>query len=489
MEAKERIQTIFNPRSVAIVGASKTVGKWGFNFLLHLIRGGYKGRIYPINPAGGKLLGRKVYPGLKDVAGPVDLAFILLPPEKVAGAISECGQIGVPACVVITAGFGEMGAAGRELEEKIVLAALKARIAMVGPNCGGICSPHPTGLYCMMQPTFPPPGGIAIVSQSGNLVGSIQHMFWKHEIGISRSVSVGNQAMLKTEDFLEYLITDEDTKVVVAYLEGVHDGDRFKEVARRLTREKPLIVIKGGRSEKGVLAAKSHTGAIAGSDRVFDAVCSQWGIIRVHDVEDMLDTAVALLSQPLPAGDRVGIVTNGGGFGVLSADACVEAGLDVVALPEDALQALDQRLPPWWNRQNPIDLAAGSSRGAFFKSVEILCRCDAVDGLIALGFGYGKASASALEGMQDNGDTRISEFIEAALHSDRRGMHFLLDMIKLHQKPVLLTSEYIVGAEQDQNEAVLALRSKNVLIYPSYRRAAQVMARLARYSRYLRNTV
>jgi acyl-CoA synthetase (NDP forming) len=203
----------------------------------------------------------------------------------------------------------------------------------------------------------------------------------------------------------------------------------------------------------------------------------------------MFDTAVALLSQPLPTGDRVGIVANGGGFGVLTADACVEAGLDVVALPEDALQALDQRLPPWWNRQNPIDLAAGSSRGAFFKSVEILCRCDAVDGLIALGFGYGKASASALEGMQDKGDTRISESIEKALHSDRRGMHFLLDMIELHQKPVLLTSEYIVGAEKDQNEAVLALRSKNVLIYPSYRRAAQVMARLARYGRYLRNAV
>jgi len=489
MDIKKKIQTLFSPRSVAIVGASRAIGKWGFTFLLHLTRGGYKGAVYPVNPAGGHLLGRKVYPSLKDIPGPVDLAFILLPPDKVARAITDCGEISIPACVVITAGFQELGPAGRELEEKIVNAARDVHIAMVGPNCGGISSPHPMNLYCMMQPAFAPPGNIAIVSQSGNLASSIQYMFWKQEIGISRCVSVGNQALLKTEDFLEYLITDEQTKVIVVYLEGVPDGNRFMDVARRLTRVKPLIVIKGGQSETGIRAAESHTGAIAGSDVVFDGMCKQCGIIRVKDVEDMFDTAVAFLSQPLPAGNRVGIVANGGGWGVLTADACVEAGLDVVVLPEETLQALDKRLPPWWNRQNPVDLVAGMSRGAFYKAVEILCKCDVIDGLIALGFGYGNPNTAALGSIPDDENLNISGYIEATLSSDKRGMNFLLDMIKLHQKPVLLSSEFIVGADLDHNEAVLALRRNNVLIYPSSRRPAQVLARLARYSKYLKNEV
>lgn len=487
MDIKKRIHTLFNPRSVAIVGASRTIGKWGFTFMLHLNQGGYRGELYPVNPAGGEFLGRKFYKRLKDLPGPVDLAFILLPPDKVAEAIIDCGEINIPACVVITAGFKELGSTGRELEEKIVNAAKTARIAMVGPNCAGISSPHPMSLYCMMQPTFPPPGKIAIVSQSGNIVGSIQHMFSKQDIGISRSASVGNQALLKTEDFLEYFITDGQTKVVLAYVESVSNGKRFIEVARKLTKVKPLIMIKGGQSETGIRAAKSHTGAIAGSDAVFDGMCKQCGVIRVDDVEEMFDIAVAALSQPLPAGKRVGILANGGGWGVLTTDACVQAGLDVVDLPEKTLRSLDKRLPPWWNRQNPVDLVAGMSRGAFFKAIEILCKCDVIDGLITLGFGYGNSNAAVFGSIPDQEGLRISEYVQATLHSDKRGMNFLLDMIKRYQKPILLASEFIVGADRDQNEAVLALRKENVLIYPSSRRPAQVLARLARYSQYLKN--
>jgi len=487
MDNKERIQILFHPGSVAIIGASKTIGKWGFTFLLHLIKGGYKGAGYPVNPGGGELMGRKIHKSLKEIRGPVDLAFILLPPEKVAGAIMECGEIGVPACVVITAGFQELGSAGRALEEKIVNAARNAQLVMVGPNCGGITSPHPMGLYCMMQPAFPSPGNIAIVSQSGNIAGSLMHMFWKQDIGISRCVSVGNQAHLKTEDFLEYMITDERTKVVLAYLEGLPDGNRFMEAARRLTRIKPLIVMKGGRSETGTRAARSHTGAIACSAPVFEGLCRQCGITLVNDVEAMFDTAVAFLSQPLPAGNRVGIVANGGGWGVLTADACIEAGLHVIDLPEETLQALDNRLPAWWNRQNPIDLVAGLSRGAFFKAVEILCKCKLIDGLIALGFGFGNANSAVLGGVPDDEGLNVSEYIEGTLYSDKRGINFLLDMIGEYRKPVLLSSEYIFGADRDRNEAVLALRRKNVLIYPSPGRAARVLTRLVHYGQYLKN--
>lgn len=489
MNRTDKLHTLFHPESIAIVGASKTIGKWGFTFLLHLIKGGYAGDIYPVNPTMDKILGKKVYKSLADIPGPVDVAFILIPPDQVARAIVDCGEIGVTACVVITAGFKEVGPAGVKREQEIADAADKAGVLMVGPNCAGITSPYPAHLYCMMQPNFPLPGHIAVVSQSGNLAGSILHLCWKQDIGISRCVSVGNQARLKTEDFLEYFITDDQTRVVLAYIESVADGKRFMEISRRLTKVKPFIVIKGGKTASGSRAAKSHTGAMAGSDAAFEAVCRQCGIIRADDPEDMFDTAVAFLSQPVPRGDRVGIVANGGGWGVIMADTCVAAGLNVVDLPAETLKELDKRLPPWWNRQNPVDLVAGMSRGAFFKSLETLSRCESVDSLIAMGFGYGKPFSDIIRTVTDGERLNVADYVKGALHSDQRGMNFILDLIETYQKPLLLTSEYGVGAETDENQAVLDLRKKNILSYPSSTRTARVLARLVRYGKYRsRNT-
>ncbi|MCP4753130.1 MAG: hypothetical protein GY866_19755, partial [Proteobacteria bacterium] len=450
--------------------------------------GEYKGKIYPVNPSGGEFLGHTVYRNLKEIPETVDLAFILLPPPKVAGAIAECGKIGIRTCVVITAGFQELGESGKVLEEGIVGAAKDADVAIVGPNCAGVSSPHPMSMHCMMQPAFPRPGNIAIISQSGNIAGSLQHMLSHMDIGVSRCVSVGNQAFLDTLDFLEYFIDDEQTKVVVAYIEGVSDGKRFMEVAGRLTKVKPLIVVKGGQSESGVKAAKSHTGAIAGSGSVFEGMCDQCGIVHVDDVEDMLDTAVAFLSQPIPKGNRIGIVANGGGWGVLTADACVRAGLDVVDLPDATLRLLDERLPAWWNRQNPVDLVAGMSRGAFFKAVDILGQCEVIDGLIVLGFGYSNSTANILKTIPNEEGLDYAQYVEEALYSDKRGMNFLLDVIKKHQKPALLASEYIVGADMARNEAILEFRRRNILIYPSSWKPAKIMARLVRYGRYLQET-
>jgi len=482
----EKIDKLFNPRAVAIMGASRTIGKWGFTFTLHLIRGGYRGAIYPINPAMDELLGIPAYSSLEAVPEPVDLAFILLPADKVPAAVDACGRRGIHACVIITAGFAELGDEGQALQREIVMAAKPYDMAVVGPNCAGMLSAEPMSLFCMMQPVFPPSGHIAVVSQSGNIAGSFLHMLWKQDIGVSRCVSVGNQAVLTTEDFLEYLIDDEQSRVVIAYLEGVQDGQRFMDVARRLTRKKPLIVIKGGKSERGGAAAKSHTGAIAGSSAVFDAMCRQCGIICVDDVEDLFDTATAFLSQPVPRGNRIGIVANGGGWGVLTADACVDAGLDVAPLPAETLRRLDERLPPWWNRQNPVDLVAGMSRGAFFKAVEILCQCDTLDAMIVLGFGYGNGAAAALDSLSPGIVPGSAEYITATHESDLRGMNFLLEVIAKYDKPVLLASEFSVGAERDGNDPILALRRRNMIVYPSSRRPAQVMARLVRYGRYLK---
>ena len=484
MTRDKRRDALFKPRSVAIIGASSNMAKWGFNFTLHLVHGGYKGKCYPINPSGGEVLGLKVYPNIMDVPDEIDLAFILIPPKAAIEAIRECGRKGVPACVVVTAGFGELGEEGERLQQELREAAEEAGTAVVGPNCAGITSTMPLSLYCTMQPNFPPPGHIAIFSQSGQIGGSIQRVCEKHDIGVSRFVSTGNESVLESADYLEYFAEDEQTKVVVGYIEGVGEGRRFFEAAKRLTRRKPLILIKAGRTSVGARAAKSHTGALSGADGIFDGLCRQCGIIRVSNIDDMFDLATAFVSQPLPRGDRVGIVANGGGWGVLTADACIEAGLDVAPLPADALEALDERLPPWWNRQNPVDLVAGISRGSFFKAIEALAKSPELDAVIALGFGYADSVASVFQNAPDLGPTG-GEIARGMIASDLRGMNFILDVVRDSSKPVLLASEYAYGADRDRNEAILAFRKKGVIVYPTPDRAAKVLANMREYSRYL----
>ncbi len=484
MILKNRLDALFKPRSLAVIGASSNVAKWGFNFTLHLLHGGYKGRLYPVNPAGGEILGCKIYPSIRDVPEPIDLAFVLIPPQAAISAVRECGEKRVPACVVVTAGFGELGEEGERLQHDLADAARRSGIALVGPNCAGIASPEPMRLYCTMQPSFPPAGHIAIFSQSGNIGGSIQRICEKHDIGISRFVSTGNESVLKSADYLDFFADDKETRAVVGYIEGTPNGREFFEAAAHLTRKKPLILIKAGRTSIGARAAKSHTGALAGADGIFDGLCRQCGILRVESIEEMFDVATALVAQPLPRGNRVGIAANGGGWGVLTADACVELGLDVAPLPEETLQALDQRLPRWWNRQNPVDLVAGISRGAFFKAIEALARSPALDGVIALGFGYGESVAAVFKNAPGLGETgRL--VADSMLDSDMRGLNFILDVIARYAKPVILASDHAFGADRDHNEAILAFRKKGIIVYPSPDRAANVFARMCEYRRYL----
>jgi acyl-CoA synthetase (NDP forming) len=484
MIRNSNLDALFKPRSLAIIGASTNVAKWGFNFTLHLMHGGYKGKFYPINPGGGEILGHKVYASILEVPGQIDLAFILIPPEAAISALRQCGEKGVAACVMVTAGFGELGEQGQRLQQALVETARAAGIALVGPNCAGIASPEPMRLHCTMQPNFPPSGHIAIFSQSGNIGGSIERICEKHDIGISRFVSTGNESVLKSADYLEYFTEDEETQVVAGYIEGLSEGKRFFEMAKRLTRKKPLILMKAGRTTVGAKAAKSHTGTLSGSDAVFEGLCRQCGILRVSSIDEMFDLATALIAQPLPRGNHVGIVANGGGWGVLTADACVEVGLTVAPLPEETLQALDKRLPPWWNRQNPVDLVAGISRGAFFKAVETLAKSPALDGVIALGFGYGASVASVFTNTPDLGETGKT-VAQSMLDSDMRGLNFIMDVITEYSKPVILASDYAFGADRDQNEAILTFRKKGIIVYPSAGRAASVFAKMYEYSRYL----
>ncbi len=488
MTVNSNLDALFKPKTVAIIGASTNPAKWGFNFMLYLLHGGYRGKCYPINPSGGEILGHKSYASVLEVPEEIDLAFILIPPEAALSALRQCAQKRVRSCVVVTAGFGELGEQGGRLQESLIEIAREAEIALVGPNCAGITSPEPMRLYCTMQPNFPQPGHIAVFSQSGNIGGSIQRVCDTHDIGISRFVSTGNESVLKSADYLDYFAQDEQTKVVVGYIEGVADGGRFFKAARNLTRRKPLVLIKAGRTAVGAKAAKSHTGALAGSDGIFEGLCRQCGIIRVSNIDEMFDIATALVAQPLPRGNRVGIVANGGGWGVLTADACIAAGLEVAPLPEETLQELDKRLPPWWGRQNPVDLVGGISRGAFFKAIEALAKSPALDGVISLGFGYAASIAEIYRNVTTLGKTgeRIADDM---LASDMRGQSLLVDVTAQSAKPVILASENAYGVDREKNDAIIALRKKGVVVYPSPDRAANVFAKMLEYSRYLKSVL
>ena len=345
--------SLFEPQAIAFIGASTNPAKWGFNILHHLLRGGYEGNIYPINPQGGMWFGRTMYKSLADVPRPVDLAVIVVPKESVPDTLRECIAADIHAAIVITAGFGETGAEGKALEQEVLSVARAGGIRLVGPNTMGVYSAYPSRMQAIMTASQFTRGSIAILSQSGNLGTSIADRFIRRQIGISRLVSSGNEADLTIEDYLEYLETDPRTRVICLYIEGVRQGSRFIETIRRISAVKPVILLKGGTGAIGADAALSHTGALAGSYAVFRAICSQANIIVANTIDEMVDIAGLLLSQPEIKGKRIGIVTQGGGLGVISADLCEAAGLMIPPLEEDLVRMLDAYLPPFWSRRKP----------------------------------------------------------------------------------------------------------------------------------------
>ena len=318
--------SLFEPRAIAFIGASSNPAKWGFNILHHLIRGGYTGNIYPINLQGGTWFGRSLYKSLAEVPRPIDLAIIVVPKESVPDSLRECIAAGIPAAIIITAGFGETGAEGKALEQQVLSVAREGGIRIVGPNTMGVYSAYPSRMQAIMTASQFTRGAVALLSQSGNLGTCLSDRFIRREIGISRLISSGNEADLTIEDYLEYMETDPKTRIICLYVECVRHGSRFIDTIRRISATKPVILLKGGTGTIGADAAKSHTGAMIGSFTVFRSVCSQINIIMADTIDEMVDIAGLMLSQPEIKGRRIGIVTQGGGLGVLSADLCEAAG-------------------------------------------------------------------------------------------------------------------------------------------------------------------
>ena len=378
------LRPVMAPASVAIVGASDDVTRWGGSALKNILDGAYDGTIYPVSPRGGVFFGLQSYPSVAALPEAPDLALLAVGARQTAAVVEECGRRGIPAAVAIAAGFSETGAEGADLEQALADAAEASGVTLVGPNCMGLITNerrlHATGFIAL----HPSPGRLSLVSQSGNLGVQIVMASERRGIGMDKFIGVGNEAQVSVVDVLDYLRHDERTGCVLMYVEGIDDGRRFVRVAKAATCEKPVVVLRGGTTESGGQAAASHTGAMAGSTAVFEAAARQCGIVTCTSTQEALDLASALAHLPLPRGRRVGVVTNGGGAGVLTADECARHGLTLAELPLGLIEELDDILPPFWSRRNPMDLVASAGGDVAQRVLQPVIECDAIDAVIVL---------------------------------------------------------------------------------------------------------
>ncbi len=402
-ELRDRVSTtaslrpFFQPRSVAIVGASRNPANIGTRLVQAAIDASFQGALYPINPKADVIGSLRAYPSVRDLPEAPDLAVIAVPRDTVLNVIDDCAVRGVRAVIVITAGFSEIGAEGRELQRQLVEKVRGHGMRMVGPNCLGLLNTDPAvRLNASFAPDFPPPGGIAFSSQSGALGLAIIALARQRGLGLSKFVSVGNKADVSGNDLLQYWEQDSQTDVILLYLESFGNPRRFARIASRITRHKPIVAVKAGRTGAGERAASSHTAALAASDVAVDALFHQTGVIRAETLDDMFDLAAALSAQPLPNGRRVAILTNAGGLGILCADTCDANGLLVQELGEASKNQLKEFLPPTASVTNPIDMIASASADNFCQATEILLCDHQVDSLIVLTIHVGLADVSTI---------------------------------------------------------------------------------------------
>lgn len=345
----------FDPKSIAVIGASRESGKVGHEILVNLVRGGYTGTIYPVNAKATEIEGLRCYPDVLSIKECPALALIVVPAKAVPTVVEQCGGKGVKAAVIITAGFKEIGEAGAQLEQKIVQIARNHNMRLIGPNCLGLLSPG-TRLNASFGGDLPRAGAIGYLSQSGALLAAILDMANEREIGFSKLVSIGNKADINELDLIKAMGSDADTRVIAGYLESISDGNAFVREAEKISHEKPILLMKSGGTGAGAAAASSHTGSLAGSDTAYECVFERAGIIRCNSIRTQFDFAQAFAYQPLPRGSRVAVITNAGGPGIMAADAIERADLVFAKPTEATIQSLAGALPAAANIRNPIDV-------------------------------------------------------------------------------------------------------------------------------------
>lgn len=384
-EAARSLDALFRPQSVAVIGASREASGLGWRVLHNLLQFGLNGKVFPVNPHAEQIHSVRAWPDIREVPDPVDLAMVVVPRDEVLPVVRACGEKGVRAVVVLSAGFREMGAEGARREAALMEEVREYGMRMVGPNCMGLIN---TDLEIRLNASFAPiqprRGPIALISQSGALGVTLLEQVHGLNLGISKFVSVGNVADVSVHELLAFLGDDPETGVILLYLESFTDAPAFAEAARTVSRRKPILVVKGGRSQAGRRAAISHTGALAALDQAVDGFLEGCGVLRADSMEELFHLAMAFVSQPLPRGRRVAIVTNGGGPGILAADAAERHGLVVTELTEKTRRVLRPLLPPESSVANPVDLLATSTPAQFGQAARLLVHAEEVDALIAI---------------------------------------------------------------------------------------------------------
>jgi acetyl coenzyme A synthetase (ADP forming)-like protein len=359
---------LMNPRSVAVIGASDQAGKIGNSVMKNLINGGYAGEIYPINPKADEIQGRKAYRSIEDVPGEVDVAVFAVPAKFVPAALTECGKKGVTAAVMIPSGFAETG--NQELQDEVVGIAHEYDIRMLGPNIYGYYY-TPQNLCATFCTPYDVKGGVALTSQSGGIGMAILGFARTTKMGVSAIVGLGNKSDVDEDDLLTFFENDDNTQCVAMHLEDLKDGRAFVETAKRMTKKKPVVVLKAGRTAMGARAASSHTGALAGDDKVYDDILRQAGVVRAPGLNEMLEYARGLPLLPTPKGENVVIITGAGGSGVLLSDACVAEGLSLMDIPPDLDEAFRAFIPPFGAAGNPIDITGGEPPSTYEATIRL----------------------------------------------------------------------------------------------------------------------
>lgn len=479
------LDKIFKPGSIAMIGASNVPAKWGSFLLINLLAGGYpRENIYPVNPKEREIHGLPAYQSLTALPVVPDLAFVTTPAVTVAGILEECARTGIKHVIVISSSFSEVGEEGARLERELVETARRHDLTIVGPNTMGIVSTRQK-IFAVGAPMQLHPGRISFVSQSGNVGANMLGWTMNQGIGFGKFVGSGNEALLRAEDYIEYFGEDEETGLILAYLEGVDDGRGFVDVVSRISLKKPVIVLKSGRTEEGGKAAMSHTGSLAGSDHIYDAAFRQSGAIRAETSQDMLDLAKAFERLPLPLGDRLGIITLGGGWGVLATDATAMAGLKLAQLDEDVTGVCDELLPPFWSHANPVDLVGNIYMETHLAILDAMARSPEIDAMVVLG-SLGTGTIIGLNVLVSQ--NLIMEMSEDALKSfftELKGRNIRLlnrakELMRTYDKPIVFVEMQFIG-----EESLRELEAGETVILTAPEKAAVILSKMLQYRLYL----
>ena len=450
------LEYFFNPQSVAVIGASRNSAKVGYSILSNIIESGYRGKIYPVNPKAEEVLGYKCYSSVFEIDDDLDLAIIALPARFVNQTITECAEKNLKSAIVISAGFKEIGIEGARLERELISLCNKYKIDLLGPNCLGMINTF-TPINASFSSNFPLQGPVGFISQSGALCTGILDWSLEENIGFSRFISLGNKAGLDETDFIMALAEDIETKVILCYVEGIKNGENFLKNVKKATREKPVVIIKSGVSAAGARAVSSHTGTLSGLDQAYETAFKQLGVIRATEMQQLFDLAEAFSKTPLPKGNRVAIITNAGGPGIIATDAADKYGLTLAAFSQETLEGLRTGLPEEAGKHNPIDILGDAKADRFKLALELAAKDENVDIVIVL------LTVQAM--------TEIETTAEVIANIKQQS-----------NKPIVTSFIGGIDAQKGDNK----LRASGIANYPFPERAVAVMSQLAKYSAYLK---